>query len=350
MRIALIGAQAWGIVEGTEREPPRGHNATSPNKGWVSYHKRRGLAYYLIWQSLSTTARNLIDDEDNDDPHTMWETLQQRLDARNNVVALGRIRDEYDMQTWRSDDTISSWYGRLLSYQRRLAGTTWRIPNENIAMKLLMRLPEKWHTVREQIMAAQGEDLDLGTIISALETNAEVVAAAASNTSASGTGNTDVLISLQGLKENLFRHNGNGSSRGRGRGRGRGSYRGNNNHCGRQNNRERESHGVDKTVNVHAGLQCNYCKKIGHIQRNCWHAKPRQNDGEQDGQERTATLAVTDTLLPQYTTALIAATAAPRDMAPAWRSTPAQGSTSLSRPRTLNQGRTNASEPLPKLR
>jgi len=313
IKMILKGAHVFRMVDNDDPEPPAGpaHNRAH---AWLQWQQRKETASALLWSSLASTARSLVETCDEDEPHEIWTELQRRLDrARNNNVAAARVRNNFDMESWKEGvDTLSSWYGRLISYQGKVAGTTWGISNEHIAMKLLMGLPGKWATIREQIMGSN-QELELGDVIAALESNADVVAAATS-VSASGTGNTEALISLQGLKEKPYQHNGNGNGggRGRGRGNGRGNYH------GRQGHGAGRFHGIDKSTNIHAGMQCNCCKKIGHIRRNCWHAKPREEDVQAAQDTKTAAIAVTDNLFPQYATALIAAVVTPTNETPAW--------------------------------
>src|SRR5215207_3857326 len=139
----------------------------------------------------------------------------------NNIVA-ARIKYQFNLEKWNDKDTLSTWYGRLLSYQTKLQGSAKAINNQDIAEVLLMGLSEKWSTVCKQIMATQPE-LDLGNVISTLETNNEIVnTASTANTTASGTGNTDTLIATEGLREKPFQCKGNGNSNDNGKGKNKG--------------------------------------------------------------------------------------------------------------------------------
>jgi len=70
-------------------------------------------------------------------------------------------------------------------------------------MNLLMGLPTHWSTAREQVISAHPQ-LELGSVIAALENRKDLISPPIT-ASASGTGNTEALISTEGLQEKPYR-------------------------------------------------------------------------------------------------------------------------------------------------
>jgi len=172
-----------------------------------------------------------------EDPQRMWTVLMERKNTALNDVAAANIREQFNLEKWKNSvDTLSSWYSRLLGYQDRLTGTRGEVRDWDIAMKLLNGLPPHWDTAKHQIMGMYPQ-LELGNVISALESRAEVVSPPTA-ISSSGSGNTEALISTPGFKEKSYRCNGNGNSNGNGNDNGNSNGNGNGN--GRSNYRGRQ--------------------------------------------------------------------------------------------------------------
>jgi hypothetical protein len=160
-------------------------------------------------------------------------------------------------------------------------------------MMLLDGLPSHWDTAKHQIMGAYPQ-LELGSVINALESRAELVSPPKA-TSSSGSGNTEALISTPGLKENPYRRNGNSNGRGRSR-RNNGGRHGNDNK-------------VKKPVN------CFYCGRRGHIEKECHFkingekARKGKEHKEQDQKSHDADIAIAAVdEFPRYIEALAATT------------------------------------------
>jgi hypothetical protein len=241
MRIMLMGANVFSIVDGSEPPPsttvadatatttrrcpgprPRLHDVpdilrltleehTAQELRLQAYNKRKNLATTLIWNSLSETTQELVAEEL--DPQRMWSILKERKNTALNDVAVANIREQFNLEKWKDgSNTLSTWYSRLLTYRARLAGSRGEVRDWDIAMKLLNGLPPYWDTAKHQIMGMYPQ-LELGSVISALESHAELMSPPKA-TSSSGSGNTEALISTPGFKENPYRRNGNGRGRG----------------------------------------------------------------------------------------------------------------------------------------
>ena len=100
MKVMLAGANVIDIVDGSEPPPP----ATASAARQSDYIKRERLAASLIWNSLSSNAQQLVVNE-VENPHGMWTTLKERLDAAQNDVAAARIRDQFNQEKWSDKDT-----------------------------------------------------------------------------------------------------------------------------------------------------------------------------------------------------------------------------------------------------
>ena len=76
MRFALIGMEAWGIVNGTAEEPDvPGDNATLRERNeYKDYTKRHSKAVSLIYGAITPAIQAYITAEAND-PALMWLTL-----------------------------------------------------------------------------------------------------------------------------------------------------------------------------------------------------------------------------------------------------------------------------------
>jgi hypothetical protein len=320
MRVLLIGADVFDIVNGSEPPPaapttttetrrrpgprPRLHDVPDVSRLTLqeptsqelrAYNKRRNLAISLIWSSLSSTAKGLVTKE-LEDPQRMWTILMERKNTALNDVAAANIREQFNLEKWKNSvDTLSSWYSRLLGYQDRLTGTRGEVRDWDIAMKLLNGLPPHWDTAKHQIMGMYPQ-LELGNVISALESRAELVSPPTA-TSSSGSGNTEALISTPGLKEKPYQRNGNGN--------GRRNYR------GRQRYNNNRKHDNDDKVSKKRAVSCYYCGRRGHIEQECHFKingeKARKGKGErQRNHDADVAIAAVDEF-PRYATALVTA-------------------------------------------
>ena len=157
MRVMLRGISTFEIVEGSEHKPPAPSLTTRSaadrytDSERKDYFKRRGLAAMLIWNSLKAPAQSLVVRE-NDDPQAMWNTLRERLDVTMNDVSALRIRRQFNIEKYKENDSLTTWYGRLIDYQHRLIGSEWEISNNDIIMTLLEGLPENWRNIKEQVI------------------------------------------------------------------------------------------------------------------------------------------------------------------------------------------------------
>ena len=268
MRILLKGAGVFRIIDGSELPPQTTTTGTrragrpgrpgtrqrdnTPDISQLSleeptaqelrlqdYIKRRDLAVSLIFNSLSNSTKELVAEEE--DPNRMWTILKERKNTALNDVAAANIRGQFNRETWKDSDTLSSWYSRLLNYKYRLAGSRGEVREWDVAMMLLNGLPSHWEVAKHQIMGAYPQ-LELGNVISALESRAELVSPPTA-TSSSGSGNTEALISTPGFKEKPYQGNGNGNSNGNGNGNGNGNRR--SNYRGRQRYNSSRKHNND---------------------------------------------------------------------------------------------------------
>src|SRR5215213_7062596 len=111
MKMILKGAHVFRTVENNDPElvlgPPHNRGAA-----WLQWQQRRETASALLWSSLASTARSLVEACNEDIPSEMWTELQRRLDrVRNNNVTAARVRNSFDTESWKEGvDTLSSWY------------------------------------------------------------------------------------------------------------------------------------------------------------------------------------------------------------------------------------------------
>ena len=124
----LLGAHGLNIVLGTEREPAPGTNV-NPSTRYIDYNKRKDTAASLIWGSLASSARQIVNTVNRRDPYAVWNVLKDRFDLRTNNIAAARIKRQFNLEKWNDKDTLSTWYGRFLSYQTKLQGSAKAIDN-----------------------------------------------------------------------------------------------------------------------------------------------------------------------------------------------------------------------------
>ena len=246
MHAILLGANVLKQVQGTEA-PPTGNTGSAATK---KYEENRGLALSLLWNSLGTSAQQAVESYLlNEDPHGMWTTLQTIFDLGTNTIAAARLREQFEEEKWRTDDMVNSWYGRITSYQNNLANTEYAITDKQVALKLVMKLPSHWSTIKETIFNTI-PDLDLRKVLSTLQYNAGIVKNPHSEDTSAQTRALSTRADRRGGRNTSEDRNHRSGSRTGGRGEVRKSDR---------NQREKNR----------TNIQCYYCAKHGHVKKDC---------------------------------------------------------------------------------
>ena len=119
MKYALIGVEAWTIVNGTELEPDVPAGAAQRNREtFERYQKRSNKAVSLIYGSVTPAIQSYINGLT--DPRKMWVTLTNRMDIAQNEAGSAFIRRKFHNEIYGPGDTLTSYISRILSYQERL--------------------------------------------------------------------------------------------------------------------------------------------------------------------------------------------------------------------------------------
>ena len=79
-------------------------------------------------------------------PHTMWNTLRERLSPRDNVGRQQALRAEFDLLTFVDKEDINVYFEKLRDYQYNLEGTTLAISDGALVSKVLSTLPLTWRS------------------------------------------------------------------------------------------------------------------------------------------------------------------------------------------------------------
>ena len=171
MRYALIGAGAWGIVNGTEYEPdvPSGGAKLRDCNKFKDYNKRFNKAVSFIYGAVTPEIQGYI--SSITDPEEMWTTLQEIMDIAQDEAGSAYLSDKFHREVFKPNDTIDSYISRVLGYQARLVETKHKLTDEDVITKLLTALPPTYNAVKE-VMFHQ-PDRTVSSVIAALRRYAE---------------------------------------------------------------------------------------------------------------------------------------------------------------------------------
>ena len=229
-QLALVVANAWSIVNGSEARPER-----SP----ATWEERRRKAVMLIGSSLEETIQGkVLPFSLAEDVVGMWKEIA-KSDRLQDPIYQDRRLDLFNKEVWSSTETLRAYTMRLERYKIELQDTDNAITDRMMVKKLLHSLPEtsRWDQAKNYCIK---ENLDYSSAFTHL-------------LSFETTEPTTTTVEKVALASSSFRGRGNGRGRGRGRGSG---YRGGRGGGGRR--------GVFKD-----GIDCFFCKKKGHKQADC---------------------------------------------------------------------------------
>ena len=159
------------------------------------------------------------------------------------------MRNRFHHETWKDSDTIDIFASRVLSYQRRLAGTRQSLSDEEIITQLLTALPSSFEVVTEIILYQSEELRTVTSVIATLKRHEikHMITKEGPPEPNAGATNTRGLYSRRSNSQRSFnpRHQ-------------RNSYRG-----------QQESH--EEPQDERGTRQtCWYCGKPGHRQNDCF--------------------------------------------------------------------------------
>jgi hypothetical protein len=136
----LLAANALDIVRGDSIAPA--NLANQAGQDWV---KRRGIALNLLYMSTSPEIKNtLVSFLDDQNITAMWEHLATFDLSLDSVYTL-KLVQEFNLESFKSTDTIESYSQRLLSYQLKLQSSDYPIPEPQMVLRLCLGMPDTYH-------------------------------------------------------------------------------------------------------------------------------------------------------------------------------------------------------------
>ena len=247
--IALISANAWSIVQGTEPRPEPA-NQRAQNQAMADWEERRRTAFKIICSSITgdilDKVAHLLEQED---VYNIWKELKKEDRAANPVYRKDQLEDFWKVKWDPEKETLQALVNRLQSYRKRLQSHKEAPSEENVLTRLYQCIPPDDYWQQGKKLAIY-QNSDLYEAISLLQTyekpsqSAETPIAAVTN--------------HKGDRDNRGGSRGRGGRRGRGNGRGRGRWQGS------QDDRKPKwkSRRLEKN-------QCKFCLKKGHFESDC---------------------------------------------------------------------------------
>jgi hypothetical protein len=209
---ALLAADAWGIVEGSEERPARDGRAQQ------EWDERCRKAILLLSSSVASNHRaTVMPLLRTRNVSQVWKDLSSSNRSSSRIYQ-GRLHQDFQTETWNIPESLSTFVARLERYRSELEDSTKAISDDQLLTKILYSLPldnPNWQQARHNCEKEDTKLREALTYLQSLEpppTPAPV---------------PDSSVSF-------ITDNNRGSHRGRGRGRGRcGRGRGRGNDTGR---------------------------------------------------------------------------------------------------------------------
>ena len=299
---ALATAGCWKLIDGTDEGPgvkPDGTDVPK-YKDWKQkfeiFERKRENAVKILSTSIDDS---LVDDDIESslidgNPQAMWNALA-KFNQMNNRVWISAKRKDFNNEKFDyKNETIQSFYTRLLNHKAELSSTTRPISTEDVLEKLLDAIPEddfSWAQARLDCLNSSFGLSETMTILNNVTkpggSSGSANFASSKDTGRSFRGNRgnrgqqgrSGQNSGHGQPYNLNNVQRGGRNRGNGRARGRG-YRGNNynphHHAsfgGKSNSRVDESH---------VKLFCKFCQDDGHDETSCHRYKRFANEAREE--------------------------------------------------------------------
>ena len=247
--IALISANAWSIVQGTEPRPEPA-NQRAQNQAMADWEERRRTAFKIICSSITgdilDKVANLLEQED---VYNIWKELKKEDRAANPVYRKDQLEDFWKVKWDPQRETLQALVNRLQSYRKRLQGHKEAPSEENVLTRLYQCIPPDDYWQQGKKLSIY-QNSDLYEAISLLQTYEKPSQSTETPTPIAAVTN--------------HRGDNRGSSRGRGGWRGRGNGRGK----GRWHSSQDDRKATWKNKRLEKN-QCKFCRKQGHFESDC---------------------------------------------------------------------------------
>jgi hypothetical protein len=267
-KAALVSANAWGIVSRAEPAPV----GARPLEEW---NKRRNFAIQIIFSSAGKNYVNSLSTHlDNNDPAGMWEKLKAS-DRSRDAVFISNIRTSFASQLFDPlKQSIRQFLNTLEHYRTQISATDNPITDLELRNKILQALPISDGVWQQAKMWCLRDNSTLEETINVLESHeqqrpppeATATAAAATHKRKEWKGKDNKRESRsQDSRSHRQSRQQQDRSRSRSRSRTRSRFRS----CSR-------SHSPSDR------LKCYFCKRKGHIQRDCKKYLKAKKQAEED--------------------------------------------------------------------
>jgi Reverse transcriptase (RNA-dependent DNA polymerase)/GAG-pre-integrase domain len=247
--IALISANAWSIVQGTEPRPEPA-NQRAQNQTMADWEERRRTAFKIICSSISgeilDKVAHLLEQED---VYNIWKELKKEDRAANPVYRKDQLEDFWKVKWDPQKETLQALVNRLQSYRKKLLGHKEAPSEENVLTRLYQCIPPDDYWQQGKKLAIY-QNSDLYEAISLLQTYEKPSQSTETPTP------TAAVTDHKG--DNRGGSRGRGGWRGRGNGRGKGRWHGNQD--------DRKTKWKNKRLERN---QCKFCLKKGHFESDC---------------------------------------------------------------------------------
>lgn len=264
MKTMFRSQEVWDMVENGFEDT----NPAEPDQRLRENRKKDAKALFLIQTALDEDILSRISTVNTS--HEAWEILKTEYmgDKKAITVKLQTLRQQFETLLMMEKETIQEYLARVSTIVNQMTCYSESLSNEIVVSKVLRSLTPTFEYVVPAIMEAN----DMSTY--SFDTMMSSLIGHEARLGKKVEKSEEKAVQMKG--EYFGQRNNN---RGYGAGRGQGVFGGREDHGGRgDHGRGRTSYWYNSSssdLSYNRGsnksnIQCNYCKKYGHIQAECW--------------------------------------------------------------------------------
>ncbi|KAK2977872.1 hypothetical protein RJ640_020216 [Escallonia rubra] len=265
MRTLFVSHDVWELVENGYEDPDDISTLTLAQQEKLRENRKKDAkALYFIQVAVSTSIFPRIIGANRS--KEAWDTLKNEFQGSEKVrtIKLQTFRREFENLRMKDSESLQDYFSRLMELVNQMKINGEQIADKRIVEKILISLPEKF----DPIVAVIEESKDLSTLnvhelMGSLKMHEQRLTRHIEKSIESAFQTKLTISSKSPEKEHsVHEFNKGEASRGGRQGRGRGR-----NSRGRGRGRYTSERFSNSDFSP---MKCNICKRIGHLERNCW--------------------------------------------------------------------------------